>query len=223
MVGAVASMCLCQCETQRTEGKTRSSSYSFDQKVWGSQAGGESEDTAKIREKFVNHGFTVDKDGNFQAKHNNLYGDSTAREADSKFKTKELKFKTMKASTKVFKTPEYLKMQDFKGVKSAQEQGKLAREANFGKSRWRDSGKLFRNKSKEATRYASYETGQYQKAGKKFATRENKAIANAYNTSPKPTLKTPAGRYEANANLSMDDVKKMLNPNDYARGTGLIE
>ncbi len=217
----LATVFLCQCETQQPKVTTRSSTYSFDQKMWGSQAGGSNGDTEKIKNKFTNHGFTIDEEGNFKADRTDLYGDSEAKGTKGMFRTKEAKLKQAKLGTKTFKTPEYLKMQDFKGIKDARESGNLAREADFKKSRWRDGKKLFSSNTKDTAEYASFNTGENKMGKKVFSTGNNAAMTTAMENSPEATATLKSNGYKPNKSLTKDDVKKMINPNGYAQGVGL--
>ncbi len=211
LAAGLAVLCLCQCETQQTVTK-RSTRYS----IAGHKAG-EKDDSAAIRSKFTNHGFTVDKDGNFKADKDDLYGDSKARGSEGMFRTKDSRYGSSDFKTKEFQTPEYLKMQDFNGTKTAREDGDSAREGNFKKSGWRDGGKLFSSKSKESTEYASYNTGQYAKEGKKFSTGNNRLSMNALDAAPVAVETKDAMGYRENYSLTKDLVKKMLSPGNYAR------
>jgi len=210
-----AVLCLCQCETQQTV-TTRSTKYS----VSGENAGGK-DDSDAIRKKFTNHGFSVDKDGNFKADKDNLYGDNKARGSEGEFRTKDSKYGNSDFKTNKFKTPEYLKMQDFNGTKKAREDGNFAREGDFKKSGLRDGRKLFRNQSKDSTEYASYNTGQYAKEGKKFSSGNNRLSMNAMDAAPEAVGTRQAMGYKENYSLTKDSVKKMISPGTYSRAAKL--
>ncbi len=213
---------LCQCETTETKTTTRSSTYSFDQKMWGDQA--EDAGTAKVRNKYTNHGFSIDEEGNFKANKTDLYSDSNVKGSKKMFRTKDAKLKQAKFDSKTFKTPEYLKMQDFKGTKDARESGNLAREGDFKKSGWRDGKKLFQSKTKDTNKYATFETGQNGIGKKRFGTGNNLLGTTAVENSPEAvgTLKpTMNNQYKVNKKMTKDDVKKLINPGGYAKGVGL--
>ncbi len=108
-------------------------------------------------------------------------------------------------------------MQDFNGTKKAREDGNLAREGNFKKSGWRDGGKLFRNQSKDTTEYASYNTGQYAKEGKKFSTGNNRLSMNSMDAAPVAVGTREGIGYKENYSLTKDSVKKMISLGTYSR------
>ena len=207
---------LCQCETVRTVGPKHSTKYTI-----AGRTPNERDDTKQIREKYANHGWEVDEQGNFKAKKDNLYADSKDAGSDSKFRTKDAKLKNSDFETKAFKTPEYLKMQNFKGVSNAREDGNAAREGNFKKSGWKNQRKLFRSKSKSTTEYATYNTPAYINEGKKFSTRKDRSGTRSLTGAPTAHANLDSTGYRENSSLTMDDVKKMLSPGSYAQGTGL--
>lgn len=214
--GFLAMIFLCQCETQRTYGLKHSTSYSI-----AGRTAGEADDSKKIRDKFVNHGFQVDENGHMSAKRNNLYTDSADKLSAGKFQTKDAKLGKSDFNTKSFKTPEYLKMQDYNATKTARESSNLAREGNFDKLKWNKGGKLFRNQSKSATEYAAYDTGQYAREGRKFSARDDNSVMKTMKKAPNARGTMNSVGYRENSSLTLDDVKKMLSPNTYARGTGI--
>jgi hypothetical protein len=207
---------LCQCETTRTVKSTRSS-FSFDQQMWGGQGDADSD---KIDSKFAKRGYTIDEQGNIVADHPDLYKDQRPRGLGGEFQTKQARFKKMEAETKAFPTPEYLARQQFDGVSSARESGRTAREGNSQQSPDKAAGKLFAKKTDSSNALATYETGSYRESGEVYQTGSDRA-ASAVVDAPR-AVGTPRSKgYQDNVAMSMDDVKKMLNPGAYARGTGI--
>ncbi|MCK5919466.1 MAG: hypothetical protein KAG66_00900, partial [Methylococcales bacterium] len=115
----------------------------------------------------------------------------------------------------------YLKMQGFKGAGKAREEGNLAREGNFNRSGWRGDGKLFQTKSKGSTAYTSYDAGQYSDAGRRFKAGGNRSAMKSLVGASRAHGTLQSTGYRENSALTMDDVKKMVSPNTYSRGTGL--
>jgi hypothetical protein len=190
-----AVLTLCQCETQRTVKSTRSS-ISFDEGSWGGQGGGE--DSTEIRSKFAERGYSIADDGSIKADKPDLYAGKKPRGLDGKFGKKEARFRKMESETKAFRTPEYLKRQEYAGISAARESGSAA------------------------TNLATYETGSHRDGNSIFKTSADR-MAPAVVDAPRATGTPRTMGYQDNVAMSMDDVKKMLNPNAYARGTGLSD
>jgi hypothetical protein len=209
-----AALLLCQCETQRTVKSTRSS-ISFDEGMWGGQGGGS--DQGKIRSKFAEKGYTIAEDGSIKADRPNLYADSKARGTDGKFSKKQARFRKTEARTKEFRTPEYVKRQQFRGAEEARESGSSAREGNFESSRDRASGQLFGKKTESSSDLASFNAGSTRDAGRTFTTEGDREASEAVRAAPVADGRKQMMGYQDNASLSMDDVKKMVSPGDYAR------
>ncbi len=212
------SVLLCQCETQRTVKSTRST-VSFDQQAWG-PAGGGADNSEEIRSKFAERGYKIQEDGTIKADKPDLYSGEKSHGFDGKFETKEAKLSKKEAKTGEFKTPEYLVRQDFKGVKDARESKSSARE---GETQDRQAGKLFKSKSKTTGELATYGTSDYRDGGQEFKTKTDRSTASALEDSPNASGTDRPTGYQDNLSMSMDDVKKMLSPGAYARGTGLID
>lgn len=211
---------LCQCKTTRTVKSTRSS-FTFDEKMWGGQGGG-GEDTQEIRSKFAERGYTLAEDGTIKADKPDLYKDQRPRGLDGDFQTKRARFEKTEAETKAFRTPEYLKRQEYAGITSARESGIMAREGDSSRPPDRASGKLFEKQSKDSTDLATFGTATDRDAEDTFATSADRDAA-AVTKAPRAVGTPRKAGYQDNVALSMDDVKKMLNPGAFARGTGITE
>lgn len=214
-----AVLTLCQCETQRTVKSTRSS-ISFDEGSWGGQGGGE--DSTEIRSKFAERGYSIADDGSIKADKPDLYAGKKPRGLDGKFGKKEARFRKMESETKAFRTPEYLKRQEYAGISAARESGSAAREGNSNNSKDKAAGMLFKKKTQSSTNLATYETGSHRDSNSIFKTSADR-MAPAVVDAPRATGTPRTMGYQDNVAMSMDDVKKMLNPNAYARGTGLSD
>lgn len=208
---------LCQCETVRTVKSTRSS-ISFDPATWGGQA---QNDSKEIRSKFAERGYTIAEDGTIVADKPNLFRDK--KDASKKgFQTQEARFEKRDAETKAFRTPEYLQRQEFQGVATAREAGRAAREGNSRQSSDSESSKRFGTKTRGTGELGTYATSSYADAASVYETSPDSAAAAVENAPRAKGTPRKAG-YQDNVALSMDDVKKMLNPGSYARGTGLSD
>lgn len=205
---------LCQCETKRTVKSTRSS-ISFDPQTWGGQ--GRSDDKA-VRSKFTERGYKVADDGTIKADKPDLYQGQAARGTKT-FQTKSARFSKNEAATKEFRTPEYLVRQDFRGVKEARGTGAAAREGN---TQDRATGKMFGTKTQGTSDLGSYATSDYRGSGSSYATGLDAASSAAQNA-PRPASTAQKIGYQDNVGMTMDDVKRMLNPGSYARNTGLTD
>ena len=205
---------LCQCETERTV-TTRKSNVSFDQGIWGGQAANSS---AESKKKITQRGYEIDEGGNIIADKPNLYADKKMRGVDKEYGKKQARYGKMEAKTKEFKTPDYLmRQQEFKTGK-AKESGSQARE---GDSRDRQSGKLFQTKSKASSDVASFETGTFDQSGEKYATNADRTGSASIANAPIADGTRQTMGFQDNTKMSLDDVKKMVNPGTYARKKGL--
>ena len=214
---AILSIVLCQCETERTVKSTRSS-FSFDEAKWGGQG---SSDGGELKSKFADKGYTIAEDGTIKADRPNLYAGETLRDSDSRFGTREAKLGNREAKTKEFKTPEYLKRQEFAGVKTARDGNLAARESDTGETGDREAGKLFKSQSKTSTELAVFETSADREAEEEFQTKEDRKTGSAYTDAPRATGVSRKAGYQDNISMTMDDVKKMLNLGSYARSAGI--
>lgn len=210
---AVLPVLLCQCKTQRTVLGTRPGAVSF--------AGGEKTgDTKAIQKKWADKGYKIDKDGSIKADSPDLYSGQTARGAGKEFGKKQAKLGNSQSFNKEFKTPEFIKRQEFAGVSEARESGNAARESNQSN---KAGGKLFGSRTKDTSTMSAFGTKAFGDSGKVFGTSENASVARALESSPRATGSPVQMGYRDNSAMSFDDVKKMLNPGSYARNTGISE
>lgn len=213
LVLVIAPLLLCQCQTQRTVLGTRSSSVSF-------AGGGKTGDTKEIQKKWADKGYKIGEDGKIKADNSDLYSGDTVRGVNKEFGKKEAKFKTSEARTKQFRTPEYIKRQEFNGVTDARESNSEARESNTTNKAGK---KLFGSKTKATGDMSAYGTQRFDDSNKVFSASQNASVNTALGNAPKATGSPVQMGYRDNAAVSFDDVKKMLNPGSYARNAGLKE
>ena len=210
----------CQCRTQRSYGEVRRGSISFDERVWGGQAG--SSDDSKIRSKFAERGYTVADDGSLIADKPDLYAGSKAKGLNERFGTKQAWLKKNKAATKEFRTPEYLKRQDYAGYEQSRYGDTNARESNFNRSRDNASGRLFGNRKKidSSSQIADHNAGPYRESSQTYTTKQDReGAAGLRNAADAQGSPFKAGYRDTD--LSLDDVKRMVDPGDYARAKRL--
>ncbi len=215
-VPVVCVLVLCQCKTVRTVKSTRTSISIKD--------GSNEEEKLEPTEKYAiaDRGWDIAADGTRTAKRNNLYEGQEAKGFDGEFGMKKAKLGKTNAKMKEFKTPEYLKMQEFKGTSESKFGAVKAREGNFENSKSSFASKLFSGaETKGVDTFGTYKTNGFDGASKEFKTDGNRAGMNAVNTAPRPAGVAQITGYQQNSSMSMDDVKKLLNPNAYARGTGI--
>lgn len=211
-VAAAAVSFFTGCETQRTVKSTRSS-ISFDSGVWGAQGQQESA-TSKEDYKIADSGWEIDENGVRTAKRPNLHSGQTARGLDGEYGTKKARFKKDVAKTKEYKTPEYLKMQEYRGAEEARESNSNAREGLFKKSR--EAGKSFDTDGSEKTNeMALFKTGSTNDTGSTYKTGEDRIAMDELRTSPRADGVQQISGYKPNSSMTVDDVKKMLNPGAY--------
>lgn len=216
---SAAVLLLCQCKTQRTYGEIRRGSISFDQAMWGGQG---DNDAGEIRSKFAEKGYKIGEDGSIVADNPNLFAGEKAKGLDGKFGKKEARFKNEVARTKEFRTPEYIKRQEFAGVEAARESGFSAREGNSNSSSDRQAGKLFqRAKTESSNQLASFETGTAPGTERSFSTDADRIGTEGISSAPRPDGIRQTAGYRANAGMTVDDVRKMLSPGVYADRRGL--
>lgn len=214
---AILACLLCQCETTEPVVKSTRSSYSFDESMWGAQASA-SNNSAQTRSKFAERGYTIDENGSIVADKTLDFRDKKVKGFDGEFKGQQSRYGSMEAKTKAFRTPEYLKCQEYAGVSSAREGSMQAQEGNSKKSPSRAAGQKFDKKAKNSTELASFGTSAYRESDSIFETKADRA-ASAVTNAPRATGVSQQMGYRDNASLSMDDVKKMLNPTSYARSS----
>jgi hypothetical protein len=222
LLGAAGSSLLlfCQCQTQRSYGEVRRGSITFDEKAWGGQGG--SSDDSEIRAKFAERGYTVADDGTLVADKPNLYSGNKAKGLGGRFGTKQARLQKNEAATKEFRTPEYLKRQSYAGYKESRYGDNNARESNFNRSRDNASGRLFGNRKKmdSSSQIADHNTGSYRESSQTYMTNQDREGAAGLRNAA-DAQGSPFNSGYRDTDLSLDDVKRMIDPGDYARAKRL--
>ncbi|MDF1657496.1 MAG: hypothetical protein P1U58_07780 [Verrucomicrobiales bacterium] len=209
LLSVFALVFLCQCSTRTVTVKKSTVSFA------------DESDEDEIRKKFAEKGYSVGDDGVLVADKPNLYADSTPRGFDGKVETKMSKFADKKLSRKEFKTPEYLKVQEFRNTRDPQNFNQAAAESDSSRSQFNRGRKLFQTKTKDSSQFQKFaeKTAQNSKKESPFANK-------VYDESIIPNAAVAQGTvqkagYRSNVGMTMDDVKKMLSPNVYADRQGL--
>ncbi|MDF1849770.1 MAG: hypothetical protein P1U85_02970 [Verrucomicrobiales bacterium] len=197
----------CQCTTR--EVKSTRSTFTF--------AG--SGDENKLREKFAESGYSIAEDGSIKADNENLFAGEKPRGLDGDFQTRNARFRKSKVATNEFSTPEYLQRQEFRGARETDDFSNRARENGATESR--QSNRLFKSRSERAVDYDSIQTASVEGSNRRFETGGNRELNRAYDNSVVADGVRQEAGYRQNVALSMDDVKKMLSPGQYARATGI--
>ncbi len=201
---------LCQCKTVREVKSTRSTGYRFagidDQQTQQPQS--ERSQGILNQEKIIKNsdGEVVGK----EKKGEILDGEARmAREAGETFRgSREARFEKESFATREFKTPEYLQRQEYGGTRMFATDE--ARES--GRENTRLVQRLFRTETRNSAEDQARESGVRSRAdGKLFGTSFDRANNDAAKAA-KPTGVPREPGYHENLLMSMDDVKKLVNP-----------
>ncbi len=198
---------LCQCTTR--EVKTTRTRISF---------AGDGDESA-LRSRFAESGYKIGEDGQIQADNPNLHAGKKPGGLKGEYESKQARLKKGGLATNKYKTPEYIKLQNHKGVKESRDGSLVAREGGSDQSR--QAGKLFKSRSRATGDYAEYDTGTYDDSGRLFDTGQNEKLTGAFAKPARAEGRESQIGYRDNAALSMNDVKKMVSPGVYARATGV--
>ena len=146
-------------------------------------------------------------------KREDLYGnrsEHTANETGRSFTGKRAKLKKDEFASKEFHKPEYLKRQEFAATQSFREADQTARESGEETTRF---SKLFKTHSHSATNQSAAENGsRNQLFNRTFDTKTDRTAARAQRQAAIPEPVNATAGYQDNAAMTMDDVKKLVNP-----------
>ncbi len=124
---------------------------------------------------------------------------------------KEARIKDSKFAQKDFKTPEYLKLQEFNGSKDFKDGAMQANES--GDSKRLFDGKFFKTETKSASDQAARESGTTaSRTSKTYRTSTDRSASRAMENPALPVGVAGMSGYQDNLEMSMDDVKKLINP-----------
>lgn len=140
------------------------------------------------------------------------FKDNMAKESGSRIENQMAKIKESKFAEKEFKTPEYLKRQEF-ATKTFEDGSRAAKESGSVTERFT---KMFKTKNSSLENEVARESNSTNsRFDKMFKTKNDSITANAITDSVKPIGIEGLAGYQDNANLSMDDVKKMVSPESF--------
>lgn len=148
-------------------------------------------------------------------KRSDLYGDrssNSAQEGNRAFDgRKKAKFKDSNFARKEFKTPEYLQRQEFAGTKTFKDGNRSASES--GSESRQFVKKLFKTGDSSFQNQSARENGSSSsRFNKSFKTSNDRIASKALNRSAIPEGVQGMTGYQDNLLMSMDDVKKLVNP-----------
>jgi hypothetical protein len=205
------------CETKRTEMGPVRRSFGFDGSMWGGQGGGEKTDEKEIKSTYANAGWNVDEDGNIKgAKNKDLYTEKS-RSGKKSFAKKEARLKKRDLTREVYRTPEYLERQKYDASKSAKEGKLVSRDANFDQNRTAETGQTAQESGADSPGFLNalnpFRNRTAQESGGTYRTAANREASRAQANIAVPVPgNLPRDGDLRSAALTMDDVKKMLNP-----------
>jgi hypothetical protein len=135
-----------------------------------------------------------------------------ARETNHAFRgNKEARIKESKFAQKDFKTPEYLKLQEFNGSKNFRDGATVANES--GDNNRQFAGKFFKTETNSTSNQLARENGtSTSRIDKTYRTSTDRTAARAMEKSAVPVGVAGVSGYQDNLEMSMDDVKKLINP-----------
>jgi hypothetical protein len=202
-----------------TVGMKRESGYKFqgvnDNELKGSGKKNESAD--RVANTLKNEKVIKNSKGEVvrKEKRGDLYSDrssTSARETNRAFSgNKQAKIKTNSFADKKFKTPEYLQRQEFAGNKTFRDGDRKA--SDSGQESKSFAGKLFKtNRSALGNQSARENGSRVGEADKTFKTSSDRISTRALENSAEPEGVRVTKGYRDNVNLSLDDVKKLVNP-----------
>ena len=224
-------LALPSCQTQRTVKSAERGSYAFDpeDKAWAGGEGKkgtttmkeEEEGKKKMTKKFLNAGFKTDEEtGAITVANNNLFAGEKSRYGNKSFGgRKEAKLRGREAEKKLFQTPEYLKRDTFEGGKErARETGLFVKEDSSGSNKF---GTVNKQEAGLLQRVNPFAQKTFNGSNKTFATSSNREGTRARAEAPTANGIQRTAGFMDNTKMSVDDVKKMLNPGAYANARGL--
>jgi len=195
-------------------GIKRESGYKFggvdDQEI---ESGKKSEAAERLLDSAKNEKVIKNSKGEVVRKEQrgDLYADNEAFETNRAFGgQKEARVKESKFAQKDFKTPEYLKLQEFNGSKSFRDGTMEANESNDSNKLF--SGKFFKTETSSAGDQSARENGAAaRRSDKTYGTGSDRNASRAMETPAIPTGVAGVSGYR-DLEMSMDDVKKLINP-----------
>ena len=217
MLALCCALVLPACKTEQTV-ITTSRKYAIDQGAW--EKNGESDDTDVIRDKFgtsYKDAFGNDEEGE-GAKLSSLAG-KMFNDRGRDIAGREFRGVREMGETKEFKTPEYLKRQEYRDRKG--EVRDSEKEARYGQATVDDIDQSFRGGDKEVTfwqklnPFSKKSSTPAREADQVFSASDykpgNRAQEDARTPVPMASFGDGIGDYR-DKSISMDDVRKLVSP-----------
>lgn len=186
-------------------------------------SGPEPDDSDKMRKRYTSS-YQVGEDGSIQSNKKDLYENDTYRNTkDNNAELKSHRMGKKDLDMKEYRTPEYLTRQKDYRTKDSR-MNKEARESDVDRFTMADSNEEARIKNTKPG-FLDWlnpfsRKKDYREADKSYRTSSNRSGSRAMDRAaiPEPMSKIGASPFQqADPSLSMDDVKKMLNPESYGR------
>lgn len=173
-----------------------------------------------MKKRFAS-GFEIGEDGTMQTNKKDLYSEKSFRKGKNKdAELKSFRMGEKDMAMKEYRTPEYLNRQkDFRTKES--NIYKEARESDVDRFTTTDNASVARIKDRPGLfdwLNPFSKKNDYRGAEKTYRTSSNRSGARAVDSAPSPEPMSQLGaspQDQRNDALSMDDVKKMLNPAAY--------
>ncbi len=207
---ALASVILSSCATKRTVLSERRGTTKFGD-----------DDSDEIRKKFTDHGYSIDESGTINADNKNLYSNRDSKAGNKVFGgRKDARIQNRNASKKEFKTPEYLKRSQYNGtIKTPYESSMVAEDGN---NRASETGRSFAKKEAGFIQKMNpFASKRFRGSNDTFKTTANYTGTKALRNSPRADGVQRTSGFLGDAEMTVDDVKRMVNPNAYANAKGL--
>lgn len=182
--------------------------------------GSEQDDSGKMRERYAS-GFSVGESGNMQTDKKDLYTEQMFRKAKGKdVDLKDYRMGKKDFDMKEYRTPEYLTRQKDHQIKTSKFY-KDARESDV--DRFTTYTGAEEAKIRDKPGFLDWlnpfsKKKAYRDSGKIYRTSTNRAGSRAMENPPSPVPMSRIGagpQDQVNPSLSMDEVKKMLNPESF--------
>ena len=207
------------CATKRTVKSVRPGKVSFDNQMWGGQGDSDSDDE-EIKSKFAERGYTISEDGTIKADNNELFTNKSKLGNKAFSGKKNARIENRNAAKKAFRTPEYLKRNSYTGAnKTASEGGLLSKLT--GRTANETGMTVRKNDAGFLKRMNPFATNQYRGANSNYSTYQNRGIARSQANAPVADGIQKRAGFIDEFEMSVDGVKRLLNPNAYADARGL--
>ncbi|MEO0414932.1 MAG: hypothetical protein AAF226_08275, partial [Verrucomicrobiota bacterium] len=202
---------------KRTEGKIRQGAYTFDDeflKKANAASTGTAVGDSKVADERGIYGWTTDAEGNVISSNGKEVEKTQFRGGDRDFGSKQ--FKTKEARTKEYRTPDYIARQQYGRATESRFSGENASQGDFDKNRTGFGSKIFGGADKRSA--SENQTSKYSAMNARLSNDIYKTDAyspakKASQNAARPSSVTLRD-YNQNQNLSIDDVRMLVDPSN---------